>query len=116
MKLKDRYELEKEIGRGGIGVVYLAHDTQLHSKPVVIKVLLEAVEKSENKEWFKKKFRQEIEALAHLNHPGIVSVLDAGETPDGKLFIVMEFVKGITLRSVMNDEDIAFERMARIVM
>ena len=49
MRLKDRYELEKELGRGGIGVVYLAHDTQLHSKLVVIKVLLEAVEASENK-------------------------------------------------------------------
>jgi tRNA A-37 threonylcarbamoyl transferase component Bud32 len=115
MILKDRYAIEKELGRGGIGVVYLARDTQLHAKPVVIKVLLEAVEDSEDSAWFKKKFRQEIEALSRLNHPSIVGVLDAGETPDGRLFIVMEFVAGVTLRSVLTSEGLRLAHAAQIV-
>src|SRR4030095_7788024 len=80
-KLKGRYLIDRELGRGNIGVVYLARDEQLVSKPVVIKVLLE---ESDENEWFKKKFRHEIEALARIDHPGVVGVLDAGEMPDGK--------------------------------
>src|SRR5258705_13527587 len=76
MLLKNRYLIEKQLGRGGIGVVYLGRDQQLLSKPVVIKFLLdEAAEKP----WFKKKFRQEIEALARIDHPSVIGVLDAGE-------------------------------------
>ena len=115
MMLKDRYLIEKELGRGGIGMVYLARDTQLHSKLVVIKVLLDITDPGENSSWVRKKFRQEIEALARLNHPHIVGVSDAGETPDGQLFIVMEFVKGMTLRSVMSVGSLALGRVARIV-
>lgn len=62
-------------------MVYLARDEQLISKPVVVKVLLE---ESEENEWFRKKFRHELEALARIDHPGVVGVLDAGETADGK--------------------------------
>ena len=96
--LKDRYRIEKELGRGGIGVVYLARDEQLHLRQVVVKVLLD---RSEGSEWLQKKFRQEIQALVRIDHPGVVGALDAGEMPDGKPFLVMQFVQGITLRSLM---------------
>ena len=96
--LKDRYRIEKELGRGGIGVVYLARDEQLHARQVVVKVLLD---RSEGSEWLQKKFRQEIQALVRIDHPGVVGALDAGEMPDGKPFLVMQFVQGTTLRSVM---------------
>src|SRR5262245_9513599 len=88
LKLKGRYVIEKELGRGGIGVVYLAHDEQLHSRPVVIKVLLD---QSAESEWFQKHFRGEIEALVRIDHPGVVGALDAGEMPDGKPFLVMQY-------------------------
>jgi len=113
--LKDRYVVEKEIGRGGIGVVYLARDTQLHSKPVVIKVLLQGLEESVNAAWFKKKFRQEIEALARIDHPGVIGVLDAGETPDGKAYLVMQYIEGASLRSVMEFQSLDLARIAEIV-
>jgi class 3 adenylate cyclase/predicted Ser/Thr protein kinase len=96
--LKDRYRIEKELGRGGIGVVYLARDEQLHARQVVVKVLLD---RSEGSEWLQKKFRQEIQALVRIDHPGVVGALDAGEMPDGKPFLVMQFVQGTTLRSLM---------------
>jgi len=74
-----RYLIERGLGRGGIGVVYLARDQQLLSKRVVVKTLL--TESLQNA-WVVKKFRQEMEALTRFAHPGIVSVLDAGETAE----------------------------------
>jgi AAA-like domain/Protein kinase domain/TIR domain len=112
MKLVDRYLIEKELGRGGIGVVYLARDRQLHLRPVVIKVLLE---ESGQNVWFEKKFRQEIEALARIDHPGVVGVLGAGETPDQKPFIVMQYVKGTTLGAKMAEGRMDFQRIAHIM-
>ncbi len=100
--LKERYRIEGELGRGGIGVVYLARDTQLLQRRVVIKVLQESSENSLHTPWFRKKFDQEIEALVRIDHPGVVGVLDAGTMPDGKPFFVMQFVEGQTLRSVMH--------------
>ncbi len=112
-KLKDRYQIERELGRGGFGVVYLARDEQLHGRPVVIKVLLEQA--PEQAEWFTKKFHQEREALARLDHPGIVGVLDAGETPEGKPFLVMQFVDGITLRVALRQGAMPLGRAASLV-
>ena len=108
----NRYLIEKELGRGGIGVVYLGRDQQLLSRPVVIKVLLE---QSAKDQWFKKKFKQEMEALARINHPGVIGVLDAGQMPDGKPYLVMQFVEGIVLRLAMTPEGMSFQRVADII-
>lgn len=113
--LKSRYVIEKELGRGGIGVVYLAHDNQLLHKPVVIKVLLAELGDSEEHIWQKRKFRQEIEALARIDHPGVVGALDVGQMPDGKQYLVMQFVEGANLRSAMNVEGMEFDRAAGII-
>jgi hypothetical protein len=115
MNSTDRYRIVRELGRGGIGIVYLAHDLQLHSRPVVIKVLQQAVEESANSAWFRKKFQQEIEALARINHPGIIGVLDSGKLDDGKPFFVMPFVEGISLRSAMIQRQFTLPRLAEIV-
>jgi hypothetical protein len=68
--LKGRYRLKRELGRGGFGVVYLASDERLLPKQVVVKLMLDPLPD----QWHRKKFRNEVEALARLNHPGIVSV------------------------------------------
>lgn len=112
--LKDRYLIEGELGRGGIGVVYLARDTRLMNRRVVVKVLLEDSSNSLHNPWFKKKFEQEIEALVRLDHPGIVGVLDAGTMPDGKEFFVMQYVEGGPLRKLVNGQ-MQFAQVARIV-
>jgi len=110
--LKDRYLFEKELGRGAIGVVYLARDQQFHGRLVVIKILQE---QSQREPWFRKKFRQEIEALSRFNHPGILGIHDTGETPNGKMFLVMQFLNGSDLRSVIPKEGMPLEHAARIM-
>lgn len=110
--LNNRYVIEKELKRGGFGIVYFARDKQLHSRPVVVKVLLEDAYKSD---YVVQKFHQEIEALSRLDHPGVVGIIDSGELADGKPFIVMQFVDGLTLRSVMTTQGMDLERCAEII-
>ncbi len=96
--LKGRYRIERELGRGGVGVVFLARDERLHGMPVVIKFLLEG---SGQNKWLTGKFSQEAEALTRINHPGVVRVIDRDLSDDGRPFFVMEFIKGRPLRDVM---------------
>jgi serine/threonine protein kinase len=109
---KDRYEIERPLGRGGMSAVYLAKDRQLLSKYVVVKVLLE---ETNNDAWMQQKFKQEMEALARIDHPGVVGVLDTGQTPEGKPFLVMQYVEGDTLRNLIDQGPMEFTRAAKIV-
>jgi serine/threonine protein kinase len=110
--LNGRYFIEKELKRGGFGIVYLAYDRQLHSRPVVVKVLLDDAYKNE---YVVQKFRQEIEALSRIDHPGVVGIVDSGELADGKPFIVMQYVDGFTLRSMLKPEGMDLEHCAQII-
>lgn len=110
--LDGRYFIQKELGQGGVGAVYLAQDLKLHRKLVVIKVLLE---KSLQNSWVVQKFQQEKEALARVDHPGVVGVLDTGHLPDGKPYLVMQFIDGVTLRSQIKPEGIPLERAAELI-
>ena len=89
-----RYQLEAEIGRGGMGSVYRGHDTLL-DRPVAVKVLGEGGIGSPGRE----QLLHEAKAAAKLNHPNIVSVYDAGSS-DGVGFVVMEYVEGISLHGL----------------
>ena len=106
-RLKGRYMIERELGRGGVGVVYLARDERLHGMPVVIKFLLEDAGRNR---WLIGKFSQEAEALTRINHPGVVRVIDRDLSDDGRPFFVMEFIKGRSLRDVMGQDpmDLAY--------
>src|SRR5436853_4678127 len=110
--LDDRYQIENELGQGGVGVVYLARDRKLHDKRVVIKILLD---KSLTNSWVVQKFQQEKEALARVDHPGVVGILDTGELADGKPYLVMQFIDGVTLRSQIKPEGMPLERVAEIM-
>jgi serine/threonine-protein kinase len=90
--------IERELGRGGVGVVFLARDERLHGMPVVIKFLLEDAGRNR---WLIGKFSQEAEALTRINHPGVVRVIDRDLSDDGRPFFVMEFIKGRPLRDMM---------------
>lgn len=91
-----RYDLIRELGSGGGGIVYLAQDRVLHGRPVVLKFLYAS---GESEERLSRRFRQEIEALARIRHPGVVGALDVASTPDGRVFLVMEYIEGTTLRA-----------------
>ncbi|MGA2588739.1 MAG: protein kinase [Bryobacteraceae bacterium] len=110
--LGNRYRIVRQLGKGGFGVVYLAHDEQLHQRPVVIKVLTEG---DTQDEWLESRFRKEAEALSRIDHPGVVGVLDQGTASDGKLFIVMQFVDGVTLRSVLERGPLELSRAADLL-
>lgn len=107
-----RYRLQRKLGHGGFGVVYLAADEKMLSRPVVVKALHD--DGIEN-EWSARKFKQEIEALARIDHPSIVGIFDVGEMPDGKPYIVMQYVDGFSLRSVITPEGLDFWRAANIM-
>ena len=90
--LAERYLLEKMIGQGGTADTYVARDNVLR-RDVAVKILTDrSVE-------VRRRFLREAQAMATLNHPNIVAVYDAGES-DGYGYIVMEFVRGKTLREL----------------
>ena len=91
-----RYEIERELGRGGMGVVYLARDTVLE-REVAYKVLPEGLRGNPNA---LKNFLREAKAAAQLNHPNIVTVYDAGESEHG-FYMAMERVEGTTLKEIL---------------
>jgi serine/threonine protein kinase len=91
--LAGRYEIEREIGRGGMATVYLARDVK-HHRRVALKVLapeLGAVLGAE-------RFLSEIRVTANLQHPNLLPLFDSGEV-DGLLYYVMPYVEGETLRA-----------------
>ena len=110
--LDGRYLIEGELGHGGVGIVYRALDQKLHGKRVVVKILLD---KSLDNSWIVQKFQQEKEALARVDHPGVVGILDTGELPDGQPYLVMQFIDGVTLRSQIKSEGMPLDRAAEII-
>ncbi len=94
-----RYELHRQVARGGMADVYLARDLLL-DRPVAVKVLFDEFADDPN---FVERFRREAQAAANLNHPNIVSVYDWGEE-GGTYFIVMEYVEGRSLAEIIRTE------------
>ena len=94
-----KYELRSEIGRGGMGIVYLGHDPAL-GRPVAIKVLAShLVWKKE----FLERFVREAQAAARIKHPNIVTIYDVVEK-SGNLFIAMEYIEGQELSNFCSKE------------
>ena len=95
-KINDRYQIIRSIGEGGMANVYLAYDTIL-DRNVAVKILRGDLADDEK---FVRKFQREAISASSLSHPNIVEVYDVGED-DGKYFIVMEYVDGRTLKSLI---------------
>jgi serine/threonine-protein kinase len=112
--LGGRYLVDEELGRGGICAVFLARDLKLHYTPVVIKVLLKSWQQTSRKTWMEKKFKNEIAALARIDHPGVVRALDVGELSDGRSYLVMQYVSGKSLRSIMTPDGMELDRVAKL--
>ena len=96
--LADRYRIERELGRGGMATVHLAHDLR-HDRDVALKVLNPDVAQSLGRE----RFVREIRLAARLNHPHVLPLYDSGEA-DGFLYFVMPVMKGQTLRDRLRQE------------
>ncbi|MEE2901913.1 MAG: serine/threonine-protein kinase [Myxococcota bacterium] len=92
--INDRYRVEREIARGGMGRVYLATQLPL-GRPVAIKVLRSEFTDGDPK--FPKRFFLEASVSSQLVHPNIITIHDYGETDSGDLFMAMEFLDGVSL-------------------
>ncbi len=106
-----RYEIRSKIGEGGMGEVYLAEDTQLHRK-VALKVLPTEVATNQDR---MRRFVQEAQAAAALNHPNIAHIYEIGEA-DGVNFIAMEFVDGQNLREQVHHEEIELKTLLKYLL
>jgi beta-lactam-binding protein with PASTA domain/predicted Ser/Thr protein kinase len=105
--LSDRYRIVKHLARGGMADVYEAEDTLLN-RAVAIKVLHANFASDEA---FVARFRREAQAAANLSHPNIVAIYDWGKDA-GTYFMVMELIRGRTLREIMKTEGAIMPRRA----
>jgi len=96
--LSGHYAIGRELGRGGMATVYLAHDVR-HDRPVALKVLHPELASALGPE----RFQREIRFAARLQHPHILTVLDSGEAA-GLLWFTMPYVEGESLRDRLNRE------------
>ncbi|HYA53275.1 MAG TPA: serine/threonine-protein kinase, partial [Streptosporangiaceae bacterium] len=91
------YRLDEQIGRGGMAVVYRAHDARLDRR-VALKILAPGLARDEE---FRQRFIRESRAAAAVDHPNIIPIYEAGEA-DGVLFIAMRFVTGRDVQTLIN--------------
>ena len=96
-----RYEMQKEIGRGGTGRLYLAHDSQL-DRQVAVKVLHEHLDDTKAG---RDRFLREAKSVATLKHPGIVTIFDVLSSEESPLCLVLELVKGESLSNRLKREE-----------
>ena len=97
--LDDRYRLERLIGKGGMGAVYLASDLRLN-RPVAVKIVAPA---NMSDPIALRRFEREAHAAARLAHPNVIATYDVGIVDGAAAYLVMEYVAGITLRSAMGN-------------
>ncbi|MCP4446904.1 MAG: protein kinase [Myxococcales bacterium] len=106
-----KFCLRQCIGVGAAGTVYRADQTSL-GRTVAVKILRPEMACEPR---FVRRFHDEARAASRLNHPNVVSVIDFGQTDDGLLYLVMEFLLGLTLTEVLRTEQLTSDRIADIV-
>ena len=96
-----RFRIEREIGTGGMGTVYLATHLGL-DRPVAVKIIKREFAGDQD---VADRFLREARTMAKLRHPHAAMIFDAGNLPDGRHFIIMEFVQGETLSQALGREN-----------
>jgi serine/threonine protein kinase len=108
-----KYDIVKPLGKGAMGMVYLAHDTVLE-RDVALKVMVAQI--ADDPE-LKQRFEREARAVAKMTHPNVVTVFDLGNHEDGSPFIAMELLKGLDLqKAVRQPPPLTLERKVSIIM
>jgi serine/threonine protein kinase len=104
--LNGRYRLEKRLGRGAMGQVYLARDDVLVVKRVAVKTIRPDVLSDEDMQEGEAiaRFEREARTAASVRHPNVIDVTDFGKSPEGVFFLVMEYVEGETLYQLLRRE------------
>jgi serine/threonine protein kinase len=105
------YRLVRQLGRGGMGVVYLADDTRL-GRQVALKLLPVRMRNDADRV---RRFQHEARSVSALNHPNIITVHDFGEE-DGHYYIATEFVAGRTVRELISTADFTLQQTLELVL
>jgi serine/threonine-protein kinase len=105
--IQGRWRLERKLGAGGMGAVYLAEQLSIRGRRVAVKLLHGDLARDAD---YVERFRGEAERAATLTDPRIVTVFDFGAVEDGGLFIAMEYVRGETLAALIAHDPLAIER------
>src|SRR4051794_40753029 len=106
-----RYEIRSPIGKGGMGEVYLAQDTQLE-RDIALKTLPPDVARDRER---MHRFVREAKATAALSHPNIAHIYEIGEA-EGTTFIAMEYIEGQTLRQYLKRERLSLDEALNIAL
>ena len=105
------YKLVREIGHGGMGTVYLAErDDEHYRQQVAIKLIKPGL----GGEAIRKRFRNEMQILADLNHPNIARLLDGGQSDEGVPYLVMEYVEGLPIDVFCDEGQLSIEERLKL--
>ena len=105
------YKVVREIGHGGMGTVYLAErDDEHYHQQVAIKLINPGL----GGDIIRRRFRNEMQILADLNHPNIARLFDGGETADGVPYLMMEYVDGTPINAYCNDHNLSTEQRLKL--
>lgn len=111
--VKGRYSIVEKVGQDENSLAFLAEDKIVAGRKVLVKVLMD---EDAQDAAVKKLFAEERVSLSHVNHPNVAKVIDSGELPEGKPFIVTEYVEGNSVKDVLNESgQFNASRAARIV-
>jgi len=107
-----RYEILARIGEGGMGVVYKARQTSI-DRVIAIKVL--NAQMAADQTWVQR-FYNEAKACSRLQHPNTIRMFDFGQASDGRLFMTMEFLDGVSLREAISKGPLTPQRVVKILI
>jgi serine/threonine protein kinase len=110
--LDGRYQMLERLGEGGMGVVYKARQTSI-DRTLALKMLNPQM--AQDPTWVQR-FYNEAKACSRLQHPNTIRMYDFGQTSDGRLFMTMEFLDGISLRAAIDQGPMSGERVAKIII
>ena len=107
-----RYEIQARIGEGGMGIVYKARQTSI-DRVIAIKML--NAQMAADPTWVQR-FYNEAKACSRLQHPNTIRMFDFGQSSDGRLFMTMEFLDGVSLREAVSKGPMAPQRVVKILI
>ena len=107
-----RYEIQQRVGEGGMGVVYRARQMSI-DRVIALKML--NAQMQGDQQWVQR-FYNEAKACSRLQHPNTIRMFDFGQTQDGRLFMTMEFLDGVSLRDALQRGPLAAHRVVKVLI